>query len=108
MLDFGRPIGAICHGPAALLAAKREDGSASFAGYRLTGFTDQEEEQTGLAANMSFLLQDELEAMGAHFVPGAPFEPHIENDRVLHTGQNTESSSLIAASMLAAIEAQAY
>lgn len=57
---------------------------------------------------MSLLLQSSLEAMGAHFVPGAPFEPHIENDRMLHTGQNAESSSLLAASMLAAIEAQAY
>jgi putative intracellular protease/amidase len=108
LLDLGRPIGALCHGPAALLAAKRADGSVPFAGYRLTGFTDEEEEQTGLAANMSFLLQDSLEAMGAHFVPGAPFEPHIENDRNLHTGQNAQSSALIAASMLAAIEAQAH
>jgi putative intracellular protease/amidase len=106
MLDLDRPVGAICHGPAALLAAKREDGSATFAGYRMTGFTDQEEEQTGLASNMRYLLQDSLEAMGGHFVPGAPFEPHIENDRNLHTGQNAESAALFAAGMLAAVEAK--
>lgn len=47
MLDLERPVGALCHGPAALLGARREDGSAPFAGYRLTGFTDEEEEQMG-------------------------------------------------------------
>jgi putative intracellular protease/amidase len=103
-IDLDRPVGALCHGPAALLTAKREDGSPTFAGYRVTGFTDQEEEQTGLASNMRYLVQDSLEAMGAYFVPGAAFEPHIENDRNLHTGQNSQSSALLAAGMLAAIE----
>lgn len=105
MLELGRPVGALCHGPAAMLAARREDGSPTFAGYRMTAFTDQEEQRGGLAGNLRFLLQDELEAMGANFVPGAPFEPHIENDRNLHTGQNPQSSTLIAAGMLAALEA---
>ena len=104
MLDLDRPVGAICHGPSALLSAKRADGSAVFAGYRMTAFTDQEEELTGLASNMRYLLQDSLEQMGGHFVPGAPFEPHIENDRNLHTGQNAESAALFAAGMLAAVE----
>jgi putative intracellular protease/amidase len=107
MLDLDRPVGALCHGPAALLAAEREDGSPTFAGYRMTAFTDEEEEMTGLASNMRYLLQDSLERMGAHFVPGVSFEPHIENDRNLHTGQNSESSALFAAGMLAAIEAHA-
>jgi putative intracellular protease/amidase len=105
MLELGRPVGALCHGPAAMLAARREDGSPTFAGYRMTAFTDQEEQRGGLAGNMRFLLQDKLEAMGADFVAGAPFEAHIENDRNLHTGQNPQSSTLIAAGMLAALDA---
>lgn len=107
MHDLGRPIGAICHGPAALLAARRPDGSATFTGYRLTGYTDQEEEQSGLAPNMPSLVQDSLEAMGAGFVPGEPFEPHVENDRELHTAQNGQSSGLIGQSMVAALQARA-
>jgi len=103
MHELGRPIGAICHGPAALLAAKRQDGSATFAGYRMTGYTDQEEDQSGVAANMCRLVQDSLESMGAGFVPGAPFEAHVETDRELHTGQNGQSSAQIGASMVAAL-----
>lgn len=105
MLELGRPVGAVCHGSAAMLTARREDGSPTFAGYRMTGFTDEEEQRSGLAGNLRFLLQDELEAMGADFVAGAPFEAHVENDRNLHTGQNPQSSTLIAAGMLAALEA---
>lgn len=107
MHDLGRPIGAICHGPVALLAAKQADGSATFAGYRLTGYTDLEEEQSGLAPNMHSLVQDSLESMGAGFVPGAPFEPHAEEDRELHTAQNGQSSALIGANMVAALDGHA-
>lgn len=48
-LDSGKPLGVVCHGPAALLAAERADGGWPFAGYRLTGFTNAEETQAGLA-----------------------------------------------------------
>lgn len=34
-LDSGKPLGVVCHGPAALLAAVREDGGNAFAGYRV-------------------------------------------------------------------------
>jgi putative intracellular protease/amidase len=107
MLELGRPVGAVCHGPAAMLAARRENGTPTFAGYRMTAFTDEEERLGDLAGNMRFLLQDKLEELGVDFVEGPPFEPHIENDRNLHTGQNPQSSTLIAAGMLAALEATA-
>jgi putative intracellular protease/amidase len=48
-LESGRPLGVVCHAPAALLAAVKEDGTNAFAGYRLTGFTNAEETQAGLA-----------------------------------------------------------
>lgn len=105
MHELGRPIGAICHGPAAFLAARREDGTPTFTGYRMTGYTDQEEEQSGLAPNMHFLVQDSLEAIGAGFVTGEPFEPHVEADRELYTAQNGQSSALIGERMVAALEA---
>ncbi|MFD0634378.1 type 1 glutamine amidotransferase domain-containing protein [Catenulispora yoronensis] len=104
-LAAGMPVGAVCHGPAALLAARRADGTPTIAGYRLTGFTDEEEEQGGLAPNMRYLLQDELANLGAEFVEGPPFQSHTETDRNLHTGQNPQSSAQIAADMLEALEA---
>lgn len=42
-LDSGKPLAVLCHAPAALLAARREDGSWPFAGFRMTGFTNTEE-----------------------------------------------------------------
>ncbi|NUR31382.1 MAG: type 1 glutamine amidotransferase domain-containing protein [Catenulispora sp.] len=102
-LAAGKPVGAVCHGPAALLAARRPDGTPTVAGYRLTGFTDEEEKQGGLAGNMRYLLQERLIALGADFVEGSPFQPHTETDRNLHTGQNPQSSALIAADMLEAL-----
>lgn len=102
-LAAGKPVGAVCHGPAALLAARRPDGKPAVAGYRLTGFTDEEEKQGGLAGNMRYLLQDRLIALGADFVKGSPFQPHTETDRSLHTGQNPQSSARIAADMLEAL-----
>ncbi|RKT52290.1 type 1 glutamine amidotransferase domain-containing protein [Saccharothrix australiensis] len=98
VLASGAPLGVVCHAPAALLAA----GDA-FAGYRLTGFTNEEERQAGLADKAPWLLQDRLVALGADFVEGAPWQPHVVVDRNLHTGQNPASSGPLAAELLKAL-----
>ncbi|MFF8289549.1 type 1 glutamine amidotransferase domain-containing protein [Streptomyces sp. NPDC016309] len=100
VLESGTPLGVVCHGPAALLAARREDGSNAFAGYRLTGFTNAEETQAGLAAKAPWLLQDRLEGIGADFREGEPWAPHVVVDRDLVTGQNPASSAPLAAELL--------
>ncbi|MEY9904963.1 putative intracellular protease/amidase [Catenulispora sp. MAP12-49] len=102
-LAAGKPVGAVCHGPAAFLAARRDDGTPTVAGYRLTAFTDEEERQGGLADNMRYLLEDQLVALGADFVEGPAFQAHTETDRNLHTGQNPQSSAQIASDMLEAL-----
>ena len=46
------PIAALCHGPAILLSApERADGLWLFDGYRMTSFTDEEEDQTEAAGS---------------------------------------------------------
>ncbi|QMU76142.1 type 1 glutamine amidotransferase domain-containing protein [Streptacidiphilus sp. PB12-B1b] len=102
-LDSGKPLGVVCHGPAALLAARRADGSPAFAGYRLTGFTNTEETQAGLADQAPWLLQDRLVGIGADFREGEPWAPHTEVDRNLYTGQNPASSAPLAAELLKAL-----
>ncbi|MER7111937.1 type 1 glutamine amidotransferase domain-containing protein [Streptomyces sp. NPDC000229] len=99
-LDSGRPLGVVCHGPAALLAARKEDGTHAFAGYRLTGFTNAEETQAGLADKAKWLLQDRLVEIGADFREGEPWAPHVVVDRNLVTGQNPASSAPLAAELL--------
>jgi aldehyde dehydrogenase (NAD+) len=102
-LDTGRILGVLCHAPAALLAAKRADDSWPFAGYRMTGFTDAEETLGGLAPKAPWLVQSRLEELGADFVAGESFAPHMEIDRNLFTGQNPASSGTLAEAIIAAV-----
>ncbi|MFI6848081.1 type 1 glutamine amidotransferase domain-containing protein [Kitasatospora sp. NPDC050467] len=99
-LASGKPLGVVCHGPAALLAATRADGTNAFAGYRLTGFTDAEETQAGLADKAKWLLQTRLVEAGTDFQEGEPWAPHVIVDRNLVTGQNPASSAPLAAELL--------
>ena len=95
-LASGKPLGVVCHAPAALLATEGAEGGSPFAGYRLTGFTNTEETQAGLADNAPWLLQDRLVALGADFQEGEAWAPHVVSDRNLHTGQNPASSGPLA------------
>jgi putative intracellular protease/amidase len=99
-LASGKPLGVVCHAPAALLAAKRADGTSPFAGYKLTGFTNAEETQAGLADKAKWLLQDRLVQIGADFQEGEPWGPYVVVDRNLVTGQNPSSSAPLADELL--------
>ncbi|GGC56197.1 type 1 glutamine amidotransferase domain-containing protein [Hoyosella rhizosphaerae] len=103
-LNSGKPLGIVCHAPAALLATIGPDGTSPFAGYRMTGFTNAEEEQAGHADKAPWLLQDRLVALGADFRESDPWAPHVEADRNLFTGQNPASSAPLAQKMLDALQ----
>ncbi|WP_328872705.1 type 1 glutamine amidotransferase domain-containing protein [Streptomyces sp. NBC_00287] len=100
VLDSGKPLGVVCHGPAALLAATREDGANAFAGYRIAAFTDAEETQAGLADRAKWLLESRLVEAGVNVRAGEPWAPHVVVDRNLVTGQNPASSAPLAAELL--------
>ncbi|MGX1134306.1 putative intracellular protease/amidase [Streptomyces glaucescens] len=99
-LDSGKPLGVVCHGPAALLAAVREDGANAFAGYRVAAFTDAEEAQGGLADKAKWLLQSRLVEAGVDVRAGEPWAPNVVVDRNVVTGQNPASSGPLAAELL--------
>lgn len=101
-LRAGKPVGLVCHGLAALLAAE-DDGANAFAGYRVTGFTNAEEHLAHLADKAPWLLQDRLEAAGVAFVAADPFTSHVEVDRNLVTAQNPQSSTSAAEALVALI-----
>ncbi|MQY29581.1 type 1 glutamine amidotransferase domain-containing protein [Nocardia aurantia] len=103
-LNSGKPLAIVCHAPAALLATADADGVSPFAGYRLTGFTNAEEAQVGFADKAKWLLQDRLVALGTNFREGAPWEPHLEQDRNLYTGQNPASSGPLANEVVSALQ----
>ncbi|WP_405965132.1 type 1 glutamine amidotransferase domain-containing protein [Streptomyces sp. NBC_00723] len=99
-LRSGKPLGVVCHGPAALLAAVTEDGSNAFAGYRVAAFTNAEELQAGLGDKAKSLLQDRLTEAGVEVRAGEPWAPHVVVDRNLITGQNPASSAPLATELL--------
>lgn len=102
-LESGKPLGVVCHAPAAMLATERPDGTSPFAGYRVTGFTNAEEAQAGLADKAPWLLQDRLETLGTEFSEGEPWAPNVVVDRNLATGQNPASSAPLATEILKAL-----
>jgi putative intracellular protease/amidase len=97
VLESGRPLALLCHGPAATLAARRDDGTWPFEGYRMTALSNAEERLNPFARKAPWLLQDRLAESGAIYCKGRlPLRPYLVVDRNLYTGQNPASSALLA------------
>lgn len=99
--ESGRVVGAVCHGPAGLIAARRNDGTPVVQGVRLNSFTDEEEQRVGLADTVPFLLESRLKELGARFEKSSPFRGCAVHDQGFVTGQNPRSSRAVAERMLA-------
>ncbi|MFK0154762.1 type 1 glutamine amidotransferase domain-containing protein [Streptomyces sp. NPDC090493] len=99
-LGSGKPLGVLCHAPAALLAATDADGSNAFAGYQAAAFTNAEETQAGFADQAKWLLETRLSEAGIDVQVGEPWAPNVVVDRNLVTGQNPASSAPLAAELL--------
>jgi putative intracellular protease/amidase len=99
-LAKGKPVAAVCHGPAVLKDAKRADGSPLVRDLRVTGFTNSEEAAAGLTEVVPFLLEDLLASLGGKYEKGADFQPHVVRDGLLVTGQNPASSEPAAKAVL--------
>ncbi|WP_426368301.1 type 1 glutamine amidotransferase domain-containing protein [Streptomyces sp. E-08] len=99
-LRSGTPLGVVCHGPAALLAATDTDGSNAFAGRKVAAFSNAEETQAGLADRAKWLLETRLVEAGVDVRVGEPWAPHVIVDGNLVTGQNPASSAPLAAELL--------
>lgn len=99
-LASGNPLFIVCHGPAAMLAT-RIRGVSPFKGFRVTCFTNKEEEAVGLASRATWLLETELkEKVGVNFSCGEMWKPYMVEDRNLVTGQNPDSAAVLARRML--------
>ena len=102
VLDSGRPLALLCHAPAATLAARREDGTWPFDGYRMTALSNTEERLNRFARKAKWLLQDRLVESGAIYRKGRlPLRPFLVIDRNLYTGQNPASSARLAHKLVA-------
>ncbi len=98
-----RLIAAVCHGQAGLVSAKNEEGTSIFADYRVTGFSNREEEIAGLDKLVPFALETRLLELGTRYEAKEPWHPHVVVDRNLITGQNPQSSELFAKTIVEAL-----
>ena len=103
MFDQGKVVAAVCHGPAGLVKAKRQDGQSIVDGRRVSAFTNTEEEAVGLTAVVPFLLEDRLKELGGRFERGPDWQPFVVQDGNLITGQNPQSSELVARHVLTSL-----
>jgi putative intracellular protease/amidase len=99
----GKLIGAVCHGPAALLSAIDTDGRWLFTGRQMTAFTDEEEQLFGTAEGAPWLVAARLRELGAVHSGGPAYQQHNVRDGNLFTGQNPASSARMADDMIAAL-----
>ncbi|GHJ42643.1 type 1 glutamine amidotransferase domain-containing protein [Streptomyces sp. TS71-3] len=104
--DTSKIVAGLCHGPAAFLSAGDAEGQWLFKGRRLTSFTDEEETQTGLAANAPWLLGERLRLAGARYESGDAWSSYVVVDGNLVTGQNPASSAEVASAVITGLAAR--
>ncbi len=97
--ENGGVVGAVCHGPAALVDVKLSNGAYLVDGKRISAFSDAEEEAAGLTAVVPFLLETELVKHGARYTKAGLWQTHVVTDGRLVTGQNPASAAGVGEAM---------
>lgn len=99
-LSAGKPLAAVCHGPAVFRHARGALGEPLVKDKRVTAFSDEEEEAVGLTDVVPFSLEEALKKNGARYERGALWQPYVVTDGRLVTGQNPASSEAAAEDVL--------
>lgn len=100
MYAAGKPVSAVCHGPACLVNAIKPNGEPMVKDHRFTCFTDEEETSVGLEKLVPFLLETRLNEQGGTSVSHAPFKGNVVVDGNLITGQNPASAIPVAEAVI--------
>ena len=103
MLSTGKPVGLVCHAPAALRHVVGSDANSVVKGRSVTGFSNTEEKAAGLLEVVPFLVEDMLRLNGGHYAKADDWLPFVVTDGLLVTGQNPASSAPAAAALLAVV-----
>lgn len=100
--NTNKVIGAVCHGPAALVNVTLDDRQSFLKNKQVSGFTNKEELLLIPEAEsiFPFLLQDKLIAKGAVFNEGIMYLEKISHENNLITGQNPWSVWVVAEAMV--------
>lgn len=96
------PIAAVCHGPAALIDVKLENGNYFVANKFVNSFTSVEDHafKKENIDKYPVIVQTELEKRGAKFISNRPMLPFVQRDGNLITAQNPTSVAKAAEALL--------
>lgn len=97
--NSGKPVALVCHAPGVLRHVTYKDAPL-VKGKRVTGFTNEEEEEVQLTHVVPFLVEDELKRLGARFEKVPNWQPFSIVDGCLITGQNPASSTSAAQALV--------
>lgn len=100
----GGVVGAVCHGPAALIDVMLADGEHLLRGRSVTCFSNEEETTVGLSDVVPFLLEDRLRERGATVMTADVFKPQVVVWERLVTGQNPASARGTALALVKLLE----
>lgn len=89
-------VGAVCHGTVGLCPVFLSNGSHILRDKSVTSFTNSEETSIKLSEAMPFLLETKLTDLGAKFVGVADWQPNVQADGRVITGQNPNSATPVA------------
>ena len=96
----GKPVAAVCHGPAVFRHTRGALGEPLVKDKRVTGFSNEEEAAVGLSEVVPFSLEDVLKKNGARYERGPLWQSYVVTDGMLVTGQNPASSEAAAEDVL--------
>lgn len=100
----GKPLGFVCHAPAALKEVKGINGEPLVKNKKVAGFTNTEEEGVGLTEVVPFRVEDMLKENGGNYSKADDWQPYVVEDGNLVTGQNPASSKGVAEKLLAMLQ----
>ncbi|KAH8668736.1 ThiJ/PfpI family protein [Xylariales sp. PMI_506] len=102
----GKPVAAVCHGPAVFTNVVLPSGEHLVKGKEVTGFSNVEEDQVQLSSVMPFLLEDKLKEAGGIYKkaaePWGEFVLSVDGGKLI-TGQNPASAAGTGKALLEAL-----
>lgn len=103
--EGGRVVGAVCHGPVALMNVQLTNGMTFLEGRHVAAFTEAEERGYS-DKDVPFMLDAGVVREGARHSHAAPFQEHVVIDDRLVTGQNPASAAGVAKAMMQVLAAK--
>jgi len=101
----GTYIATVCHGAAALVAIKDTAGTYLVQNYKITGFSNKEEELFGKkwVKEFPFMLEDKLKERKAVYEQGPMMLPYVVVSGNIISGQNPYSTAAMAEALVTAM-----